>query len=404
MSRVTTIDIPQARNVSVLAIAQALFISVQSMSAATTPIAAHMLLGESEKAFATVPIFLVHFGIMATTIPASLLMGFIGRRNGFSVGAMVGVTSGLVGCAALYQKSFWLLCLSAMLQGAQAAFCWYFRLAAADTADPQRRANAISLVLAGGVLAGILGPQTAKWTADWLAPATFAGVYLAMAAFSLVMLGLVQALSIPNPNPQLSTTRGRPLRVIVRQPAYRVALVSSVFGYAVMMLTMAATPLAMLACGYGFSESSTVIQAHFIGMFLPSFFTGYLITRLGVLPIIAAGGLAASACALINLSGTAFANFFIANVLVGVGWNFAYIGGSTLLTTTYTVAERAKVQASHDFTVYAATATAAAVSGVLHANLGWTVLNFTALPLMGAVTTAAIWLLLRQRRTAPGSA
>ena len=152
---------------------------------------------------------------------------------------------------------------------------------------------------------------------------------------------------------------------IARQPAYRVALASSVFGYAVMTLTMSATPLAMLACGFGFADSATVIQAHIIAMFLPSFFTGHLIARFGVLPVIAAGGLIEFGCALVNLAGIDFANFLIANILVGIGWNFTYVGGSTLLTTTYTPAERAKVQASHDFAVYAATATAAALSGVL---------------------------------------
>jgi MFS family permease len=191
---------------------------------------------------------------------------------------------------------------------------------------------------------------------------------------------------------------------IVRQPAYRVALASSVFGYAVMTLTMSATPLAMLACGFGFTDSATVIQAHIIAMFLPSFFTGQLIARFGVLPIIAAGGLIEFGCAIVNLAGIGFANFLIANVLVGLGWNFAYVGGSTLLTTTYAPAERAKVQASHDFLVYAATASAAALSGLLQAKAGWAAINLAALPLMGLVVGAAVWLMARQRRLAAAPA
>ena len=190
----------------------------------------------------------------------------------------------------------------------------------------------------------------------------------------------------------------------MRQPAYRVALAASVFGYAVMTLTMSATPLAMLACGFGFADSATVIQAHIIAMFLPSFFTGHLIARFGVLPVIAAGGadrvrLRASS----TWPASSFANFLIANMLVGLGWNFAYVGGSTLLTTTYAPAERAKVQASHDFTVYAATASAAALSGVLQAKAGWTVINLAALPLMAAVVGAALWLMARQRRVGAGA-
>ena len=171
-----------------------------------------------------------------------------------------------------------------------------------------------------------------------------------------------------------------------------------------MTLTMSATPLAMLACGFGFRDSATVIQAHIIGMFLPSFFTGHLIARVGVLPVIAAGGLIELGCALVNLSGVGFGNFLLANVLVGIGWNFAFVGGSTLLTTTYTLAERAKVQASHDFTVYSATALAAAVSGILAAKAGWAVINLTAVPLMFAVTGAALWLMSQQRRVASAPA
>jgi MFS family permease len=156
----------------------------------------------------------------------------------------------------------------------------------------------------------------------------------------------------------------------------------------------------MLACGYGFGDSATVIQAHIVAMFLPSFFTGHLIARLGVLPVIAAGGLIELGCALVNLAGVDFANFLVANILVGIGWNFAFVGGSTLLTTTYRPAERAKVQASHDFTVYLSTATAAALSGFLQAKAGWAILNLAALPLMATVVTVAVWLMLRQRRAA----
>ena len=389
---------PQRRNVAILALAQALFMSVQAMGIAATPLAAYALLEADSKWLATAPIFLVHLGIMGTTIPASLLMGVIGRRAGFSLGALFGVLSGAIACLAIYQRDFPLLCVGALLQGMQAAFFWYFRLAAADATEPAFRAKAISLVMAGGVLAGFLGPQVAKWSVDWLAPATFAGIYVAMGVFSIAVLALVQLVRIPRLSAEDRAARGRPMSEITRQPSYRVALAASVFGYAVMTLTMSATPLAMLACGFGFNDSATVIQAHIIGMFLPSFFTGHLINRFGVLKVIAAGGLIELCCALVNLTGVDFAHFLIANVLVGIGWNFAYVGGSTLLTTTYTSSERAKVQASHDFTVYAATATAAALSGVLAAKAGWIFINLAALPLMAAVTGAALWLMVRQRR------
>jgi MFS family permease len=322
-----------------------------------------------EKWLATVPVFLMQLGIMVATIPASFLMAAIGRVGGFSVGALLGVTAGAVGCSALYSQSFPLLCLAALMQGMQAAFFWYFRMAAADSSEPNYRAKAISLVMAGGVLAGFLGPQTAKWSVDWLAPVTFAGVYVAMAGFSIAVLALIQVLRIPRLSAAERTAGGRTLRQVARQPAYRVALASSVFGYAVMTLTMSATPLAMLACGFHFVDSATVIQAHIVAMFLPSFFTGHL-----------------------------------ANVLIGLGWNFTYVGGSTLLTSTYAPAERAKVQASHDFTVYTATASAAALSGVLQAKAGWTVINLAALPLMAVIVGAGLWLMAKQRRVVPAPA
>jgi MFS family permease len=400
MSQAAVPAVPRRRNVAVLTLAQALFMSVQGMAIATTPLAGYMLLGADEKWLATLPIFLAHLGIMGTTIPASLLMGAIGRRTGFTLGALIGVAFGAVGCVAIYQQNFPLLCLAALLQGMQAAFFWYFRLAAADATEPAFRAKAISLVMAGGVAAGFIGPQAAKWAVDWLAPVTFAGVYVAMAGFSIAVLLLVQLLRIPRLSAAERAEGGRPLPAILRQPAYRVALTSSVFGYAVMTLTMSATPLAMQACGFTFQDSATVIQMHIIGMFLPSFFTGHLISRFGVLAIIVAGGVIEFAGVVANLAGIDFANFMIANVLVGLGWNFAYVGGSTLLTTTYAVAERAKVQASHDFTVYTATATSAALSGVLQAKAGWIVINLAAVPLMAIVVGAALWLMAQQRRVA----
>jgi MFS family permease len=393
-----TTTAPQRRNVTVLALAQALFMSVQGMGAASNPLAGYALLGADEKWLATVPVFIMQLGIMSATIPASLLMAVIGRRAGFMVGGMLGVLGGVIGCTALYRQSFPLLCVAAFCQGMQAAFFWYFRMAAADASEPAYKAKAISFVMAGGVLAGFLGPQAAKWSVDWLAPVTFAGVYVTMAGFSIAVLVLIQLLQIPGLTIAEKAAGGRPMLTIARQPAYRVALASSVFGYAVMTLTMSATPLAMLACGFHFTDSATVIQAHIVAMFLPSFFAGHLITRFGVLAVIAAGAVIELGGALTNLTGIELGHFLVANVLIGLGWNFTYVGGSTLLTSTYAPAERAKVQASHDFTVYAATASAAALSGVLQAKAGWAIINLAALPLMAVVIGAALWLMAHQRR------
>ena len=386
----------QTRNVSLLALSQALFMSVQTMGIATTPLAAHAML--IDKSLATVPTFLQHAGLMATTVPASFLMAWIGRRGGFTVGALTGIAAGIISFLAILWQNFALLCIGGFLQGAAASFAWYFRFAAADASQPNFRPKAISLVMAGGVLAGFMGPMTATWAVNWLEPLTFAGCYVMMAIFSAAVLLVVQAIRIPGLTAAEKAEGGRPMREIARQPAYVVALLSSMLGYGVMTLVMSATPLAMLACGFKFGDSAKVITAHVIAMFLPSFFTGHLITRFGVLAIMVAGALISTGCGLVNLAGVGFMNFFIANVLVGLGWNFMYVGGSTLLTTTYRPAERAKVQASHDFTVYATTATAAALSGFLQANAGWTLINMIAIPLMVVVMTAALWLGRHRRR------
>lgn len=391
------------RNVFLLAICQAFFMCTQTMAIATTPLAGYAMLG-SDKSLATLPLVLAHIGIMLATIPASLLMARIGRRGGFSIGAVISISAGCVSVYAVYQQSFALLCAGSLLQGISAGFAFYYRFAAADSADPAFRPQAISLVLAGGVLAGILGPETAKHAATWFEPVLFAGVYAASAIYAGVILVCVQGLRIARLSRSERTNSGRPMSVIIRQPTYVVAVMSSMFGYAVMTIVMSVTPLAMLACNFEFQDSATVIQAHVVAMFLPSFFTGKLIQRYGALPIIAAGAVIQAGCAAVNLAGVEFMNFFIANILVGVGWNFTFVGGSTLLTRTYRPEERAKVQASHDFLVYATTATAAGVSGVLQAQAGWTVVNVAAVPLMVLVVGAALWLLRHERRATTATA
>jgi MFS family permease len=208
------------------------------------------------------------------------------------------------------------------------------------------------------------------------------------AVFSVGMLLLVQLIQIPPPAPSDTGAGGRPMSEIARQPAFIVAVMSSMIGYAVMTLIMSATPLAMLGCGFGFNDSASVIQVHVLAMFLPSFFTGHLITRFGVRPILAAGAIIEIGCALVNLSGITWMHFAVANLLVGLGWNFCYVGGTTLLTTTYQPTERAKVQGTHDFLVYTSTALAAGASGTLQAQAGWSMVNLLALPALGIMLLA----------------
>ncbi len=387
------------RNVAVLALAQGLFMTTQSMGIATTPLAGYSLLG-ADKSLATLPIFLNHAGIMLTTIPASLLMGRIGRRAGFTLGALLAIVFGLLAAYAIYIQSFVVLCVSALLQGSAAAFAWYYRFAAADASPTDFKPRAISYVMAGGIAAGLIGPEIAKRTVDWFAPITFLGVYLAIAIVGVLSTILMQALRIPKLTAQEAAQGGRPLGEIARQPVFVAALIASMLGYGVMTLVMSSTPLAMqqLCQGFQFSDSATVIQVHIVAMFLPSFFTGHLIQRFGVLTIVAAGAITQLGCAIVNLMGTDFWNFLIANAFVGLGWNFTFVGGSTLLTRTYKPVERAKVQACHDFLVYATTATAAASAGFMQQKAGWDVINMSSIPLMVIVVLAMTWVGYLQRR------
>ena len=384
-------------NVPLLTVAQGLFMTVQAMGTVTLPLAALAMLEPKWQWLATMPLFLNHAGIMALTIPASLLMARIGRRWGFTIGAMLSLLFGAIAALAVWVQSFELLCCSAFLKGSAAAFAHYYRFAAADVSPVSVRPRAISYVMAGGVVAGFIGPELAKVTVDWFAPVTFMGVFVALSLVAALSLLLLQALRIPPLTPTEKVKGGRPLREIARQPAFIMAVTASMFGYAVMTLVMTSTPLAMVACGYFFADTATVIQWHIIAMFVPSFFTGHLIGRFGVLPIIVTGALIELGCAVVNLAGIDFWNFLFANILVGLGWNFTYVGGTTLLTRTYEPIERAKVQAANDFTVYATTAMAALSSGVMHAAVGWQIINYATLPLMLSIVLAATWFALKQR-------
>ncbi|MGE0626763.1 MAG: MFS transporter [Hyphomicrobiaceae bacterium] len=384
-----------SRNVTLLAIAQAFANSLQTMGIATTPLVAAIVLGEEHKAYATMPLVFTQIGLMLATVPASLLMGRFGRRLGFSLGALIGIAAGIVGVIAVYQASFWMLCLTAFLQGAAIAIGWYYRFAAADATPPHMKARAISFVLFAGVLSGVIGPESAKWAKDLLAPVTFAGVYVMFCVMSILTLVTVQGLNIPPPTVEERTGPARRIAEIARQPAFIVAVLSSMMGYGVMTTMMSATPLAMIDCGFSFYDSATVIQFHVISMFAPALFTGYLINRFGVLTIIFTGALIQFGCLLIAMAGIGFHNFLLANMLVGMGWNFCFIGGTTLLTTVYRPSERAKTQAAHDFLEYLMTAISTGTSGIVLATAGWGFVNLIALPMVAVVLLASSWLYLR---------
>ncbi len=385
------------KNVAVLAACQALLFTNNSTAIALNGLAGYAL--AANKALATLPVTAWVIGGALSTLPASLLMKRIGRRTGFTVGALTGMVGAAICCLALYLGNFWLFCFGTMVFGVYNAVAQYYRFAAADAASADFKAKAISLVLAGGLVGGILGPETSKLTVDLLAT-PFLGAYLSLIGFLVLVVLVVQQLDIPVPAAAAHREPTRPLAQIMAQPVFVVAVLAAAIGYGVMNLLMTATPLAMGLCGHPYSAAATVIGWHVIGMFGPSFFTGSLIKRFGVLQVMAAGALLLYAVVAVALSGIGIANFWFALVILGVGWNFLYIGGTTLITEACTPPERAKTQGANDLIIFVVMATSSFSSGLLLEKSGWQTLNYLALPFVTAAAVAVLWLLVRRRSVA----
>lgn len=386
------------RNVFLLSGGQALALSGAILVMAVSALAGTVL--APRPWMATLPLAMQFVATMVATIPASLLMGRIGRRPGFILGQIIGVVGALVACGALLQGWFWGFVAGSILMGVHNSFWQYFRFAAADAADIAFRPRAIAYVMAGGVIAAVIGPELAKATRGLLDPVPFAGSYLAVAGLCLLSVVVLAFLRLPGPAPRAEgpSASGRPLPEIMRQPRFIVAALAAMIGYGVMNLVMVATPLAMAACSFDFADSAFVIQWHVVGMFLPSFFTGSLIKRFGVLRIILAGALLNAAAMATNLAGQELAHFWLGLVFLGLGWNFMFIGGTTLLTETYRPEERSKAQAANDFLVFTTTAATSFLSGVVHEAAGWTTINAAmSLPVLVAFA-AVVWLMARDRR------
>ena len=389
------------RNVLLLAACQALLATGNAVVITTSALAGQILAPEG---LATMPLFLQFLAIMAATVPASLLMKRIGRRAGFSVGACFAIAGGVLGCIAILKGSFWLFCLASIFYGAFMGFGMYYRFAAADVAEPAFRPRAISYVLAGGIVAAIAGPELAKATSELFAPVLFAGCFAAIAVLGLATLLVLAFVRIPPPSDEERTGRERPLSSIIRQPSFLVALGGAAVAQGAMVLVMTATPLAMAFCGHGFGDTAFVIQWHVLGMFAPSFFTGHLINRFGTLNVMTLGGALIVACLAIALSGVEIIQFWSALFLLGIGWNFMFIGGTTLLTTTYAPAEKAKVQAINDLLTFGAAALASLSSGVLHHLVGWQAVNLSMILPVIAMMCAFLWLKRHEGKTQPDTA
>ncbi|GAB4250701.1 MAG: MFS transporter [Thermoleophilia bacterium] len=389
------------RNVLLLALAQALLLTGNVLVVSTASLVGRRL--AENPALATLPVATQLIGTMLTTIPASLLMARIGRRAGFALGAALGLTGALIAVMAIVGRNFPLFATGTTLIGIFNGFGVYYRFAAADAATPEYRSRAVSYVLAGGVVAAVAGPTLARWTRTAVEGADFAGSYavLTLVYGAAVIVPLLTSLSRPPRGPDLAP-KGRPLRLIASQPAFFVAMLAGTLGYAVMVLLMTATPLAMESKTHAFELIAFVIQAHVLGMFLPSFFTGSLIRRFGVLEIMLVGAVLAAAAVAVNLAGATGAHFSVGLLLLGVGWNFLFVGATTLVAETYRPEERAKAQALNDFVVWTAVTLASLSAGALLYQFGWTSVNLGAIPLVLLAGAAILWLRLAPARSTTG--
>ena len=386
----------QIRNVLVLSSTQATLQITGATMIAVTGLAGFAL--AADKSFATIPLTCYVLGSAITTIPASLLMKSIGRRAGFQIGTAIGMCGGGVCSAAVFLASFWLLCAGMTVMGMYTAFGKYYRFAAADAASYDFKAKAISLTLAGGIVGGIAGPEMAKRTVDLFPDHLYLGAYLSLIFVCMLAMLVLTRLDIPKLPEHDLNDAGRPLGSIMRQPVFIVAVLASMLSYGIMNLMMTSTPLAMRAHDHHFNDAAFVLEWHMIGMYGPSFFTGSLINRFGVLSVILAGIVLLFLAIVSALAGTGLLNFWAALFMIGLGWNFMYVGGSTLLTECYTPAERAKTQAAHDFLVFSTMAISSMSSGVLLNKSGWNAVNYGAAPFLVLATAATVWLIWRRRR------
>ena len=392
---------PIRRNVALLACCQAFLLVNNVIFITINGLAGFML--APDKALATLPVTTYVIGSACWAIPASHFMKRRGRRAGFTFGSAMGFLGAAICGLAVSQQSFGLLLAGTLVTGAYNAFAIQYRFAASDMASDDFRAKAIALVLAGGIVGGIIGPEMAKHTIDIL-PARYLGAYLMLMVAAVLSMLVLRQLRIPDPKPDAQPEPGRPLREIARQPAFAVAILCAAFGYGVMNLLMTATPLAMGHEHHPFAMTALVIEWHVIGMYGPGFFTGSLIKRVGVLPVLAAGIALNLVCVAIGLSGHEVMHFWLALFLLGIGWNFLYVGGTTLLTETYRPAERAKVQGFNDSCVFATMAVSSFSSGMLlHAD-GWSMLNRMSLVPIAVLLVAVIWIARVRRRPAAGPA
>lgn len=344
------------------------------------------LIGQSlspSDALITLPIAMQFVGLMLATIPASLIMQRIGRRNGFYLGNSLGIIGAVISAVALVYQNFFIFCVGTTLLGVGIGFGTLYRFAAVEACEPEQKNRAISMVMLGGVLAAVIGPALAVESRDWISSQEFVGSFVGLVGLYILALLLLSGVSIPQvAKEEADKGEQRPLFEIVMQPVFIVAVVAAMASYTVMNLLMTATPLAMARCGFSFPQTAWVIEWHVLGMFLPSFFTGRLIQRFGAVSMMMLGGLIMLLCIFVNLNGQSEWHFWSALFLLGLGWNFMFISATSMVTGAYTHQERAKTQATNEFLVFGMVTLSALSSGWLEVSLGWETMNILMIPVV----------------------
>lgn len=394
---VTHDDALAKRNAVVLASAQALGGASPAIVISLGGIVGSQLV--TDQTFATVPVSLMQLGLACGVIPAAMLMRRIGRRGGYLIGALVGILGASIAAGGAGGRLFWLFCLGTFLCGLYGAFVQSYRFAAADTASEGFRPRAISWVMFGGLAAAVIGPQSVYWTRDLTPAAPFAASFLAQGGLAFLAIGVILLLRAP-PVAETKAGGGRPLGEIMRQPKFIASVTAALVAYGLMSFVMTAAPLAMVGCGHSVGDAALGIQWHVLAMFGPSFFTGRLIARFGKGKVTAFGLLLTALAAIVGLSGLSVAHFWIVLILLGIGWNFGFIGATALVTDCYRPEERVKVQAANDFLVFGSVAIASFSAGGLLSAGGWASVNWLVFPPVAVALALVAWQGLQKRAAA----
>ncbi|TDP00515.1 MFS transporter [Marinomonas balearica] len=373
-----------------LALGQALLITGNILLISVAALVGQHLAPDPD--YATVPIALQYIGLMCITLPAAHVMKWVGRKKGFLIGNVFGVVGACLAYMALSVDNFYIFCCGTFTLGMSIGVGQQYRYAAAENAPKNKIPQSISLIMAAGIIAAILGPNVAVWFEHWFPDVQYQGAFLALIIVYLLTMVIIQLLPLKKPSIEEQQGHTRSYKELLKQNDLLGAIVAGAIGYGVMVLIMTATPLAMMHSGHNFSDTASTIQWHVLGMFAPSFFTGKLISRFGCSKVIQTGCLMLVGCIALTQFGITYWHFSIALALLGIGWNFTFIGATSLLTGTYQPAEKAKVQGLNDLIVFTCSAAASLLAGYWQNIFGWQLLNLMMIPFIfsAMITVAAI--------------